>query len=136
MKKLVASFLIAILPIYFLSGCADANEPNIKAGEWKWTMTMEMAGMQMPPVTYSSCVTKEDFVPQQTDPNQQCEMLKNIVTDNGVIWEIECKSEVGTSLSKGEMIYNGSTAKGEINVVTQGMTMKSKITGNRIGSCK
>lgn len=136
MKKLITSFFIAALYISFISGCADANEPNIKAGEWKWTMTMEMAGMQMPPVSYSSCITKEDFVPQQSNPNQQCKVLKNKVTKNSVEWEIECKSEEGTSLSKGKMTYNGSTAKGEIDVIVQGMTMKSKITGKRIGACK
>ena len=136
MSRLITSFFIAMLHVYILSGCADANEPNIKAGEWQWTMTMEMAGMQMPPIIYSSCVTKDDFVPQQSDPNQQCKMLKNKMTSNSVEWEIECKSEVGTSLSKGKMTYNGSTAKGEIDVITQGMTMKSKISGNRIGECK
>lgn len=136
MKKLVAGFLIAILPIYFLSGCADANEPNIKEGEWKWTMTMEMAGMQMPPVSYSSCVTKEDLVPQQPNQNQQCKMLKNKTTSDSVEWEVECKSEAGKSISKGKMTYSGSTAKGEIDIITQGMTMKSKITGSRIGNCK
>ena len=136
MKKSILLFFITTLNVFFLSGSITASEPNIKAGEWKWTMTMEMAGMQMPPVSYSSCITKKDLVPQQSNLDQQCKMLKNKTTNNSVEWEVECKSEAGKSISKGKMTYSGSTAKGNIDIITQGMTMKSKITGIRVGNCK
>ena len=91
---------------------------------------MHMSGMEMPPVKYSSIVTKEDLVPQQSNPNEHCKMIENRVVDNSVIWVVECRSEVGLSVSKGRINYTKTTAQGEIEVTTQAMRMKSTITGH------
>lgn len=131
-KYLLSVGLLAIM----FSVSAYSKTPEVKEGMWSWSMTMEMAGMQMPAMVYDDCVSKKDFIPQQKTPGQKCKMLKNKVSKEGVEWKMECTSEAGKSTSSGKIIYTKITAKGQIDVITQGMTMKSKITGKYTGKCK
>jgi len=39
---------------------ADAPKNPMKPGKWEITTQMDMPGMQMPPRTFTKCVTKED----------------------------------------------------------------------------
>lgn len=123
--------LLIIVPVY-------AADLNIKPGLWQWTTTMEMPGMPfaVPPVTYSSCITKKDLVPKQPKEDKNCKVLDNKITDSSVQWKMVCKGNGGQVVSDGKISYSGSTAKGEIKIVTQGMTMTSKISGQRTGACK
>ena len=136
MNKLTRYIFSLTLFISFINAPVNASEPNIKIGMWEWNMVMEMQGMQLPPVIYSSCVTKKDFIPQQTSPGQKCKTINSKVTKNGVEWKIECSSDNIKSLSEGKIIYSDTTAKGDIKVNTQGMHMISKINGRYTGICK
>jgi hypothetical protein len=133
MKKVIFALVVLIIGI-----SSSAEEPSIEPGMWEWSVTMEMPGMpfQMPPTTYSSCITKEDLVPNQTDSTQQCKMLHNKATKSGVEWKIECTSEAGKTLSIGKIAYKSTTAKGKIEIQTNGMNMTSKIDGRRTGVCR
>ena len=137
MNNLMKHFFSFVLLVGFVSTSVYAGEPNVKSGMWKWSMTMQMAGMsfELPPTTYSSCLTKKDLIPQAPNTNEQCKMLKNRVTSDGVEWKMECRSEAGKSTSEGKMIYSKTRAKGEITVQTNGMTMVSKVSGHYIGNC-
>lgn len=117
---------------------AQAAEIDMKPGMWQWTMTTEMKGMPfaLPPTTYSSCTTTEDLVPKQPKEPKGCKMLENKISGNDVTWKMECNGEGGQALSEGKMTYSGTTAKGEVQVTTQGMAMTSKISGLRTGECK
>ncbi len=99
---------------------------------------MEMVGLPFtpPPVVYSSCITKEDFIPEQKMDKNKCKMLENVVTSDSVAWKIECTESGVTAVTTGKIVYSSTTAKGEIKVVTQGMEMISKLTGKYIGKCK
>jgi len=138
MKKLTHYIFTLIFFIFFISVPVNASEPDVKLGMWEWSMTMEMPGMQfaMPPVVYESCVTKKDFIPQQSSPDQKCETIDTKVTKNSAEWKIECTSDGSKSLSEGKILYSNTTAKGEIKVITQGMTMISKLNGHYTGKCK
>lgn len=135
MSKLIKYLVVLV----FLSSVSiKADSINAKPGMWKWSMTMQMVGMsfEMPPTTYTSCVTKKDLIPQQSNENQQCKVLKNNISNNSIEWKMECKSDAGMSISDGNIQYTKTTAKGEIKITTSGMTMISKISGKRIGACK
>ncbi len=138
MKKFIKHFVLLAVFIFATITPLNATELNVKEGMWEWTTTMEMVGMPFtpPPMVYSSCVTKEDFIPEKSDENIDCKMLKKKITKNSVEWKMECSMEGAKSLSEGKMFYYGTTAKGEIKVTTQGMTMISKISGRRTGKCK
>ena len=136
MKKSVKQLMLVAI---FMYGCTSpAGELNVKPGMWEWSTTMEMVGLPFtpPPMVYSSCVTEEDFIPQQSMDNKKCKMLENIVTSDSVEWKVECNNEGIKSVSTGKIVYSSTTAKGEIKVLTQGMEMISKITGKRTGNCK
>ena len=128
----------AILLASLISIPAQASGIDIKPGMWQWTMTMEMKGMPfaIPPTTYGSCITREDLVPKQSKDLKECKMLENKITGNNVSWKMECIGEGGRVLSEGKMSYSGTTARGEVQITTQGMAMTSKISGHRTGECK
>jgi len=136
MNDLRKSFFTIVLFISIISTFTYAKTPDIKGGMWSWSMTMEMAGMQMPPVLYEYCITKKDFIPEQKNLEKNCKTLDVKVSKNSVEWKTECKSAEGTYYSKGKIIYTKTTAKGQIDVITPAMIMKSKISGKYKGSCK
>ena len=136
MNKLIKHLVYALLATLMINISVNASEIDIEDGMWEWTTVMEMLGMSLPPMTYSSCVTKEDLIPQESSTEQQCKMIENKIVGNSVKWKMTCSSEAGVSTSEGKMTYNGSTANGEIKITTQGMTMVSKIKGHRTGGCK
>ena len=103
---------------------------------WEWTSTMEVSGMSFPVPPYSACLTKDDLIPQQSEENKDCKMLKNKVTRNSVTWKMECTTEGVKATSTGSIVYNKTTAKGKIEIQTNGMTMVSKMSGQRTGACK
>ena len=111
---------------------------NAELGMWEWTTTMEIPGMPFapPPVTYSECLTKEDLVPNQSGRDGGCKIISQKITGSSIHWKMECVEEGQKMTSEGKMIYSGTTAKGEVNIVSQGMKMKSKINGHRTGACK
>ena len=136
MNKLIKHLVYALLATLMINISVNASEIDIEDGMWEWTTVMEMSGMSLPPMTYSSCITKEDLIPQESSVEQQCKMIENKIVGNSVKWKMACSSEAGVSTSEGKMTYNGSTANGEIKITTQGMTMISKINGHRTGGCK
>ena len=74
LKKLIAALVIlfAIISISFAGSVPDMQE-----GEWEITSKTEMPGMpmEMPPMKHIQCLTKEDFVPQSSQPGQECKVL-------------------------------------------------------------
>lgn len=138
MNKLVQIVASIALFTCLIASSIHAAELNMKPGMWQWTTTMEMPGMPfaIPPVTYSVCITKKDLVPQQPNEVEQCKILENKITDSAVQWKMVCTGNEGKVVSEGKIVYTGSSAKGEIKIVTQGMTMTSKLSGQRTGACK
>lgn len=114
--------------------------PNIREGEWKITVNFEMPEMpmQMPPITYTQCITKDNPVPETDKPNQTCE-TKNVTTKGDTItWTAECTNRGGKMRGKGTITYHKDTMTGtmSMNMEGQAMKMESKYTGQRIGDCK
>lgn len=134
--------LVFAISVFLLSGNALAG-PNIKEGLWEMTMTMDIPGMsmQMPPQTYTHCITKNDMVPQKKEPNQECKVLKTDVKGDTVSWVIECKTSEGTSVSNGRITYKGDTFDGVIKMsIPEGrrgsMEVTQKMKGKWIGQCR
>lgn len=117
---------------------SQAATVDMQPGMWEWIMTMEMQGVPMaiPPTTYSDCLSKDDLVPRQPQQGNQCKLVESDVSGDSVSWKIECPTPNGASISEGRMTYKGTTATGEMNAITQGMTMKSTLNGRRTGACK
>ncbi|CAD7781789.1 MAG: hypothetical protein KCCBMMGE_01754 [Candidatus Methanoperedenaceae archaeon GB37] len=134
-KKICFVSMFAFL-FLFLSNIAEAQ--NMKEGLWQITMTIEMPGMpmQMPPQTYTHCLTKKDMVPQKEEPNQECRMVKRDIEGDTVTWVMECKTSEGTAVFNGKVTYKRDSFEGIIKMKQSGMEMTQNLKGKWIGECK
>ncbi|HEY2746178.1 MAG TPA: DUF3617 domain-containing protein [Polyangia bacterium] len=140
MKK--TGFVVAVL------GCAAvafAKGPQ-KAGNWRLTVQMEMAGMgQMPPQTFEKCITQS----QADDPKQaiqaetkDCDPPDVKVSGNTVNYKITCHPRGNTATGTGQITYSGDSYSGtttfEMANPRGGGTVKmiQHMSGQRIGDCK
>ncbi|MES9970777.1 MAG: DUF3617 family protein [Candidatus Thiodiazotropha sp.] len=131
----LATSLSFIVPL--LHG-AHASEINMNPGLWHWTAVLENPGipMPLPPTTYTTCITKANFVPKESQLGQACETIDLKTQGDKVSWNISCTRSVGVTKSHGSITYHGDTAEGIINVDLGGVVMSSKATGKRLGPCK
>jgi hypothetical protein len=127
--------------IVFAMVSTSFAEPNLKEGKWEVTTTMEMPGMpmQLPPFTYTQCITKSDLVPENTQQQQQqnenCDAVDVKTSGNTVTWSTKCKGEEGETKGTGTITYSGDTFTGNMKVNQGGMEMTTKMNGKYIGKC-
>ena len=129
----------AVLIILLTSATISYAGPDMKEGKWEITTKMEMPGMpmEMPPVTYTQCLSRKDMVPQENNPGQKCKIEDLKTIGNTVSWTIKCISgQGGPTTGTGKIAYEGKTMKGTMNMKQSGMEMTSHINGKYIGECK
>lgn len=136
LKRIV---FLGLLP-FILCFCGSASAgPDMNPGKWEITSVTEMKGMpvQIPPVTRTQCLTKNDMVPQSQQPGQECQFPSVKVSGNTVSWTMSCSNPGQTMEGKGRVIYEGDQMHGTMNMVMEeaGMEMIVKIKGRRIGDC-
>jgi len=137
LKKL---FVASVILFAAVSISFAGSVPNMQEGMWEITSKMEMTGMpmEMPPVTHTQCLTKEDLVPQSSQPGQECEITHTKVTGNTVTWIMQCKGQGGEMIGTGTITYSGNSFKGTIKMTMaqSNMEMTCHISGHRIGDCE
>jgi len=136
-KQLVLALLILVTSI----SVAFANAAlNLQEGKWEITTKVEMPGMRMniPPQKHIQCLTKKDFVPQNTQPGQECKISETTIVGNTVTWTVQCKSQGEEMRGKGTITYSGNSFEGTLTMTMSHakMEMTSHLSGNRIGDCK
>ena len=141
MSGIIKKSSFALLAVLFLSSIVLAGStPNFKEGKWEITTKVEMEGMpmSMPPVKHTQCLNKDNYVPQNAKPGQECEISDTKIAGDTVSWSMKCKGRGGEVNGTGKITYNGDTFSGEmvITMPAQNMKMTNKITGKRIGDCK
>ena len=134
-KQRVISMVVSVLVL--LSSPVMAG-PNMKEGKWQISSKMEMPGMpmQIPAQTYTHCLTKEDMVPRQKTPDQNCKMVNNTVKGSTVSWQMECATPQGPSTIDGKVTYKGDSFDGIIKIRQAGMEMTQQMSGKWIGPCQ
>ena len=135
-KKL---FPVLVILIAVTSVSIAGSVPDMEEGLWEITTKMSMPGMSMPPVTNTQCLTKKDFVPESSQPNQECSVTDIMATGNTVTWKMRCKSQDSEMKGTGTMTYSGNSFKGTFKMTVTGeenMDMISHMSGRRIGDCK
>ena len=121
MKKMNKRLLLSLVVMStFLWTSFAVAAPDMKEGLWEVTVTskMEMPGMTMPmpPVKYTQCLTKNDFVPQKTEKGEQCEKMNVTINGNTVSWTVKCNSKEGSTKGTGKITYKGNTYEGVMNM--------------------
>jgi len=116
-----------------------AGQVDMQDGEWEITTRVEMPGIpvQIPPMTFSQCITQQDLVPKNEQPDSECTVTHNQIDGNTVVWSIVCKGEGGETRGDGQITYHGDRFEGNMQMsMPEGMTMTNYMNGKRIGPCR
>ncbi len=133
--------LIVVTAVGLLSVpiAATAATPSpMKAGKWEITVQADMPGMQVPPRTFTKCVTKEESenvenaIPKMRDQSG-CKLSDVKVDGNTVSWKIAC--EASQTTGEGKMTYDNDSYSGEVHIKTPEHEMTMKHSGKRVGDC-
>jgi hypothetical protein len=136
MKKLI---FLSLVMFFSLSTWTWAASPlPIEDGEWEFTVESEVSGMpmKMPPRIYKQCLKKDNPVPQNNQPGQECTSKDVKISGNKVTWKLQCKSQQGEMTGEGKATYQKESMQGTMTMHVQGMVMVTTYKGHRIGPCK
>ena len=116
---------------------------DFKPGMYKITSTVKMPGMpagSVPPQAITQCLTEQDPVPNKDASGQTCKIKDMKQDGNTITWKMECDQQGQKMTSDGQIIYSGDSFEGTTttNMGPQAgnMTIKTVVTGNRIGDCQ
>ena len=131
-------FIISAILLFGASAVFAGSDINMNEGLWEITSEVKMPGMSMPPSTHTQCITKDDLVPQKTQPGQECEVTNVQHKGNTVTWKMECSGQGGAMTGTGRITYNGDSFVGQIKMTIPGQSMKitTHMKGRRIGDCR
>lgn len=111
----------------------------MKEGKWEISIKIETTGkmpFQMPPQTFTQCITKDKAIPQKVEPNQNCKITKSNISGDTVSWTVECKTPEGPVISEGTVTYKGDRFNGVVKMKHFGMDITQYMNGKWIGECK
>jgi hypothetical protein len=135
-KKIFRSVSVVL---FIFAGLAIAS-PNVQEGLWEMTVKMELPSISMtlPPVVKKECLSKDKLIPKtgKVENCQECKISDVDIKGDTVKWHEECDSPEGKVIVDGEIVYNGDSYSGVINIKQGNMNIISKISGKRIGPCK
>jgi hypothetical protein len=137
----------AVLVLAGLTGIAQAAAPNFKEGQWETSYSMEVVGMpfKMPPITARNnvCLDQQNYVPDASQPGQECKVSNTRVNKDTVSWTLTCRSPQGTVNAEGRITYKGDRYDGSMDarLVSEGSSAqpiqyKYTMEGKRLGPCK
>jgi len=136
-KRMLIGFFV-VMSVFWATAIYAGSGVDLNEGMWEITTKVKMQGMEIPPQTFSQCITKKDMVPQNNNPDQQGNCTVSDVQTNGntVSWTMVCKTEGGEMKSKGKITYQGDGFTGESTSEMMGMVVMTEMSGKRIGPCQ
>ena len=119
------------------------GDTPLRAGLWEVRVETEMEGvpMALPTMTRKTCVTEKDLVPHTPQQGEDCKVLEQEMQGNTVTWRIRCRQSEGTTEGSGRIVYQGDRYRGTLDIrmaggQMDGMRMRQKISGRRLGACQ
>jgi len=137
MKKTFVLIAICV-SVCSVATAADAPKNPMKPGKWEITTQMDMPGMQMPPRTFTKCITKEDAanvesaIPRGRN-DASCTLSDVKVDGNTVSWKMNCEERKVSG--EGKITYENDAYSGEMHMKTPDHEMTIKHSGKRVGDC-
>ncbi|MDI1472048.1 MAG: DUF3617 family protein [Thermodesulfovibrio sp.] len=131
--------LLIVVSLFFFACGSKPSGPNMKEGKWEITVKIETTGnmpFQMPPQTFTQCITKDKAIPQKAETDQDCKITKSTMSGDTVNWTIECKTPEGPVISEGTVTYKGDRFDGVVKMKHFGMDITQYMNGKWIGDCK
>jgi hypothetical protein len=153
MMKRCSGLIMAMGILVFalvMAGCSQKQEApapaaksaqgplNMQEGQWEITTSFEMPGMpagMAKPHIVTTCLSRKDYVPQDTKQQTDCTMKDTKVEGNTVTWSVVCKD----STARGRVTYAGTTYDGVVDTTMKQdgkeMTTKMTMKGKYLGPC-
>jgi len=136
----LCAFACILSAVPLADASARSNTPNMKEGRWEMTAKMEMPGapVSLPPVTFSQCLTREDFIPRQdAQESSECKITSHSMKGDTVSWNMVCDGAMGKTTSSGSITYKGESFTGTIMIRSEEMPeITQHLSGRRTGDCK
>jgi len=136
-RLLIGVFFLAA---FFCTAVQAGSDVDFEEGMWEITSQVKMQGMNMPAQTFTQCITKDNMVPQNNEPNPQgggsCTVSDVKTSGNTVSWSVVCQTGGGEMKGKGKITYQRDRFKGESTAEMMGMVMVTEMSGRRTGPCK
>jgi hypothetical protein len=136
-KRMLIGFFVGV-SVLCTSLVNAGSGVDLNEGMWEITTKVKMQGMEIPPQTFSQCITKKDMVPQNNNPSQpgNCTVSDVQTSGNTVSWTVVCKTEGGEMKGKGKITYQGDSFMGESTSEMMGMVIVTEMSGKRTGPCQ
>lgn len=151
MKRIAFAALACsvVLPAAAQDNPFSGMKGKIKEGNWEYKMEMGAvpgmpAGMKMPPMTFTKCLTAKDVesgaVGQKDGKMPEGCTVKNMkMSGNNASYTMECTKEPKMKADV-DMTFTGDGFTMNQNIVMdhggQKMPMQHKMTGRYLGACK
>jgi len=140
----LGSVVILLSGLMAANSAALAATPNFKEGEWGTRYRMEVVGapFPMPPITVrnSACLTKKNYVPDNSQKGQDCKVTDTKVNGNTVSWKMVCRTRDGHIEGNGRITYKGERYSGSMDSRMIGgdappMSYRYTMEGEWLGPC-
>jgi len=137
--------MVPILLLLFLPLSANGRnlaDIDMKEGLWEISADIKIPGMpvSIPPMTQRQCITREDLTEvmnQAEQGDQDCRTANLAISDNRVIYDIECGAGASATRGHAEFTYAGDRMQGIMKISgPQGMETTTRFTGRRVGDCR
>lgn len=131
-----------------ISVVALAAGPDFREGEWDVSYQMEVVGapISMPPITVrkTMCLDQNNYVPDNSQPGQNCRISDRAVNGNTVTWTMNCNAQDKVIEGQGRITYHGSRYDGAMSAALLSLSMETagaavsyrySMHGQRTGDC-
>ena len=144
MLKIAARRAILMPAVLLLPSAVWAADPlNLEEGYWDTTVIIRVKGgiLPVPAIRSSKCITRQDPLPNSTQPSQRCQVSHRTIVGNDVSWRIECADDKGKMVGDGKITYAGGTFEGGMDVsITEiggdrHLQMHYDMRGERVRAC-
>lgn len=144
MSKQVAWPLMLVCALSAATAAAAA--PDFREGQWDVSYRMEVVGMPfpMPPISVkkSTCLTRSNYLPDNSQEGQSCTLSDEKVSDNTVSWVMRCQAREGTIEGQGRITYRGERYDGVMDAKLTSSSNRDEpiryrytMQGQRTGAC-
>lgn len=116
---------------------AGETKSTMKPGNWSITIQMKMPGMDMPPMTFTRCITQQDAdnpQPPSDKSAEGCKILDHKMEGNTLTWKMKCDAQNMTG--DGKITFGPESYSGEGHMKAGDVEMSQTFEGKYLGACE
>lgn len=118
---------------------AMTSDDEINYGLWEILIETNIQGMteKMPIEVIKNCIAKDKLIAGVSKGQDECKVTTQSTKGNVITWEGLCKNKNGNIKFGGKSTYRDNNMSGTTYFTDhiRGVTIKSTITGKRLGDC-